>query len=72
MTIHEMAAPVWDAWELALGSVPVEVTYMHHEIGVYLEHPEGAIVLENHRYCPKDAVGEVQFIRGHAFRRGPA
>lgn len=71
MTIHDMPARVWDAWEIAMGAVPVEVTDEHHRLAIYLEQPVGAIVFENQRYVPRgvDDAHHVLFIRGHAFRR---
>ena len=74
MTIHEMPAALFDAWEQALGGVPVEVTHEHHALDIYLDRPVGAIVLENQRFVPQDVPEphQVLFIRGHAFRRGAA
>lgn len=74
MTIHEMPAATWDAWEIALGAVPIEVMAEHHRLGIYADRPVGAIVFENQRYVPPDVIDphHVLFIRGHAFRRGTA
>jgi hypothetical protein len=71
LTVHEMPAEAFDAWETALGHVPIQVSVVHHEAGLYLDQPLGSVVLENHRYYPTTD-SHALWIRGMAFTRGPA